>query len=479
MKVVLINPPEMIAGEQGGTGFGARSFVKQLRVLPPLGLAYLAAELKKAGHDMHIIDANALRIGPEEVVSKAGALNPDIIGITCVTPLLPVVAHICRSLKKLLPAVRVIVGGPQVTIMPELTMENTAFDYGIAGEAEIAMPKLISLLAEGNPPEESGHAIGGVLYRSGGEVVSGGPAEVMPIDEIPFPSRELLPNDRYFDLTTESRRVSSIMTARGCPYKCSFCERYIRGGHYRMRSAESVVDELEELVTRFGCSEVVIYDDTFTANKKRAADICEMILKRGLKFRWDCRTRVDCVEPGLLKLMAKAGCSRISFGVESASESVRELFNKGINVDQVRDAFAWTREAGIRILAYFMLGAPGETRASIEQTIALSLELNPDFAYYSIVVPYPGTDLYDHSLEQGLIGLDYWKQYVRTEGGLSEPVPMFELDDVTRAHLVSTLRNAYLRFYLRPSYIMRRMRSLRSPSDLLWHIKMAKVTIMA
>jgi radical SAM superfamily enzyme YgiQ (UPF0313 family) len=245
-----------------------------------------------------------------------------------------------------------------------------------------------------------------------------------------------------------------------------------------MRSADSVVGELEQLVTKYGCTEVVIYDDTFTANKMRTAKICEKILERGLKFKWDCRTRVDCVEPELLKLMARAGCSRISFGVESASENVREVFNKGITIDQVKEAFEWTRAAGIRILAYFMLGAPGETRESIKETLALSLALNPDFAYYSVVVPYPGTDLYDHAIEEGLIGFDYWKEYVQTEGKLAEPVPMFEHDDVTRRHLVSTLKSAYLRFYLRPSYILRRFGSIKSLSDFIWHVRMAKVTVL-
>ncbi len=474
MKVVLINPPEMIAGEEGGTGFGARSFIKQLRVLPPLGLAYLAAVLERASHEVELIDANALRMEPDEVVRRAVGLAPDVVGVTCVTPLFPVVAGICRSLKELVPNVSIVVGGPQVTIMPELTMENETFDFGIEGEAEIAMPRLLEAISSGGSPE----GIGGVLFRKDGQVVRNGPAEIMPIDEIPFPSREGLPNDRYFDMTTESRRVSSIMTARGCPFRCSFCERYIRGGNYRMRGAESVVAELEDLVKRFGCSEIVIYDDTFTASKKRTAEICERILERGLKFRWDCRTRVDCVDPGLLELMARAGCSRVSYGVESASEDVRELFSKKITIEQVREAFEWTRAAGIRILAYFMLGAPEETRKSIGETLALSIELNPDFAYYSIVVPYPGTDLYDHALEKGLIGFDYWKEFVGTEGKLAKPAPMFEHDDVTRERLVSTLRSAYLRFYLRPSYILRRFRSIKSLSDFIWHVKMAKVTIM-
>jgi radical SAM superfamily enzyme YgiQ (UPF0313 family) len=474
MKVVLINPPEMIAGEEGGSGFGARTFVKQLRVLPPLGLAYIAAVLKRASHKVTLIDANALRMGPEQVLERVAALSPDVAGITCVTPLYPVVVHMCRSLKKRLPGVTVIVGGPQVTIMPELTMQNPAFDFGIAGEAEIAMPQLLDVLSGNGSPE----TIGGVLHRTGDTVLSSGAAELMAIDEIPFPFRQGLPNERYFDLTTESRRVSSIMTARGCPYACSFCERYIRGGHYRMRSADNVVAELQELVDTYGCTEVVIYDDTFTANKRRTAEICELILERGLKFRWDCRTRVDCVEPGLLALMARAGCSRISYGVESASEDVREEFNKRITLEQVQQAFEWTRAAGIRILGYFMLGAPGETRESIERTLALSVTLNPDFAYYSIVVPYPGTDLYDRALERGLIGHDYWRDFVESEGTLSEPVPMFEHDDVTRSYLLSTLRSAYFRFYLRPSYIARRFRSIRSLSDFIWHVKMARVTVM-
>ena len=474
MKVLLINPPEMIAGEEGGSGFGARSFVKQLRVLPPLGLAYIGAVLKRASHEIALIDANALRLQPDEVVRRARDASPEVIGITCVTPLFPVVVEICRALKTLMPNVPIIVGGPQVTIMPELTMRNPVFDFGIEGEAEIAMPKLLEAISGNGSPKE----IGGVLLREGDEVIRNESSEVMQINDIPLPLRDVLPNDSYFDMTTESRHVSSIMTARGCPYNCSFCERYIRGGHYRMRSADSVVAELEELVAKYGCSEVVIYDDTFTANKKRAAQICELILERGLKFRWDCRTRVDCVEPDLLALMARAGCSRISFGVESASEDVRDVFRKKITIEQVEQAFAWTREAGIRILGYFMLGAPGESRESIERTLALSVRLNPDFAYYSIVVPYPGTDLYDKALEEALLKLDYWKEYVGSEGRLSEPVPMFEHDDVTRQYLLSTLRSAYLRFYLRPGYILKRFRSIKSLSDFIWHVKMAKVTVM-
>jgi radical SAM superfamily enzyme YgiQ (UPF0313 family) len=437
-------------------------------------LAYIASVLRNASHEVALIDANALRIGPDEVVRRVKSLSPDSIGITCVTPLFPVIVHICRSLKELYPDVPVIAGGPQVTIMPELTMRNPVFDFGIEGEAEIAMPKLLEAISSGAAPD----GIGGVLRRAGDDVIRSGPAEVMPIDEIPLPFRAGLPNDRYFDMTTESRHVSSIMTARGCPYKCAFCERYIRGGHYRMRAPENVVAELEEMVTAYGCTEIVIYDDTFTANKKRAAEICELILERGLKFRWDCRTRVDCVEPELLKLMARAGCSRISYGVESASENVRDAFSKKITIQQVEQAFDWTRSAGIRILAYFMLGAPGESRESIEKTLALSIRLNPDFAYYSIVVPYPGTDLYDNALEQGVLGLDYWKEFVGSSGTLTEPVPMFEHDDVTRRYLLSTLRSAYFRFYLRPAYIMKRFRSIKSLSDFIWHVKMAKVTVM-
>jgi radical SAM superfamily enzyme YgiQ (UPF0313 family) len=391
-----------------------------------------------------------------------------------VTPLFPVVVEICRGLKNLRPAPHTIVGGPQVTIMPELTMQNPVFDFGIEGEAEISMPRLIDAIAGGGKPE----GIGGVILRDGESVIRTVQTEIMPIDEIPFPLRDILPNDRYYDMTTEARKVSSIMTARGCPYRCSFCERYIRGGHYRARSAGTVVVELDELVTKYGCTEVVIYDDTFTANKKRAAEICEEILARGLKFRWDCRTRVDCVEPELLRLMARAGCSRISYGVESAEADVLGLFNKKITIEQVEQAFAWTRSAGIKILAYFMLGAPGETRESIERTLALSRSLNPDFAYYSIVVPYPGTDLYDHAVSKGLIRFDYWKEYVRSEGKLKEPAPMFEHGDITRKYLVSALKSAYARFYLRPGYIARRFRSIKSFSDFVWHVKMAMATLI-
>jgi radical SAM superfamily enzyme YgiQ (UPF0313 family) len=470
VKVVLVNPPETLAGAENGVGFGARTFVKQVRVLPPLGLAYLASVLRKASHEVMLIDANALRIGPDEIIRKIRAFAPDVVGVTCVTPLFPMAVHISRQVKRLDPAPVIVVGGPQVTIMPELTIENTAFDYAVEGEAEIAFPALLDAISGGGDPR----SIKGALYLDGGRVIRSGMAEPMAINDTPFPARDLLPNDLYFDMTTESRRASSIMTARGCPFRCSFCERYIRGGHYRPRSPDSVVSELEELVKTYGCNEVVIYDDTFTASKKRAADICQKILESDLKFHWDCRTRVDCVDAELLKLMKRAGCSRISFGVESAGAAVLDQFRKNITIEQVEQAFRWAREAGVKILAYFMLGAPGESRESIENTVKLSLRLAPDFAYYSIVVPYPGTDMYDRALSDGLIPFDYWREFVRTEGKLAEPVPMFEHDDVTREYLLATLKSAYQKFYLRPGFILRRLGSIRSVSDFIWHVKMAK-----
>jgi radical SAM superfamily enzyme YgiQ (UPF0313 family) len=227
------------------------------------------------------------------------------------------------------------------------------------------------------------------------------------LDSMPFPARDLVPYKKYTSLLATSSVVTTMFTSRGCPYKCSFCDRPHLGSVFRYRSAEDVVAEMEECI-RMGIGEILIYDDTFTVNRQRVMDICNLILKKRLKFRWDIRARVNTVDFEMLKLLKKAGCERIHYGVESGNQGILNILKKGITLEQVRKAFRMTKKVGISTLGYFMIGSPSETRETIMQTINFAIEIGADFAHFTITTPFPGTELYRDALKKGLIKTEVW-----------------------------------------------------------------------
>ena len=474
VKLLIVVPPEVIAQEGDGVAFGSASFIKRARVLPPLGPAYLVSILLDQGYDVDILDANALEYGIPEIEEHIRRVRPDMVGVTVVTPMLTVCCEVAHAAKRVDPAITVLFGGPHVTLMPDLTLVNPDIDFGMQGDAEQALPMFLEEFSNGKRYDR----VPGLVWKdaNGNGAIHTNPPRTRdrPLDTLPHPARRLLPNDRYFDATTISKVVTSMITARGCPFSCSFCERHIRGGHYDARSPENVVDEIELIIRDFGLKEIVIYDDTFTATPKRAEDICDLIIKRGIDVVWDCRTRVDCVNPELLKKMKAAGCQRISYGIEAFHPEILKVLNKNITHEQAENAFKWTRDAGINILAYFILGSPGETRQMVEDTIAFSKKLKPDFAYYSIAVPYPATDLYDLAIREGYLQYDYWREFVLKEGRTDDPIPLFESKEFDREWLNKRLRRAFFEYYFRPSYIWGRLKRLQSWQDLVWHAKMAR-----
>lgn len=474
MKVLLINPPEIVKEEIRGIAFGFRSFIKRLRVLPPLGLAYLASAIEEAqlGIEVEIIDANALNMGTEEIGACIRERGPDVVGITTTTTLYPQVISLCKLIRGLDLRVKIVLGGPQLTIMPHLTMENPNFDLGICGYGEETMVELLRRMQK----EEDATQTPGLLYRSEeGKIIENPPWQrPRPLDSLPFPARHLLPNHLYYDATTMSSRVTTIMASRGCPYRCALCDTKIRGGNYWPRDPIQVAHEVEEAVKKYGAREVLFYDDTFTYDEGRTLTLCHELIKRSQKVGWDCRTRVDCVNPDLLKVMKEAGCKRISYGVETLSPKGISALKKGINPDQVEQAFAWSREARIKTLAFFILGCPGDDRESIEKTIQWAKRLKADFAYFSLAIPYPGTELYELALREGYLQEDYWKAFIQKEGSTDEPSPLFTTHELSRPYLYRCLRKAYVTYYLSPSFLLSRLKALKSPSDLFWYLKMAR-----
>jgi len=475
MKILLINPPESMQ-EERQVFFRFYKSLWRARVLPPLGLAYIAALLRENRiEDVSILDANALQMDSYQIKKYIEDKSPDLVGVTTVTQIFRRALLICRIVKQINSKIVTVIGGPHMMLFPKETVSFDEIDIGLVGEAEFTMQNLINKIEN----DQDWSDIPGIVYQLNDKIHFSSPGDrVKNLDKLPFPARDLLPNSEYYDVTSKHYNAMSMITARGCPYNCLFCNRDIRG-YYRARSPEKVVDEMEEIVKKYGFKEIVIYDDTFTVNKKRVIKICEEIIRRNLKFSWDCRTRVDCVSPSLLKLMKKAGCHRISYGVESANERILKILRKDITPEQSRKAIEWTKDAGIMVLAYFMIGTPTETKKEVTNTINFSKELEPDFGYYSITVPYPETgDLYDISIKAGYTPSGYWEKFVRGGGILPAKMPYFESEEISREYLDRTIKKAYREFYFRPKYIRGRLKYIRSVGDLRWHIKIAKSLIM-
>ncbi len=463
MKVLLINPPrfnEVLADNP--------AFIDEERGFnPPLGLLYLAGYLKKRGnHQIFGLDAQVEQLDHNEgFKQRIMEVDPDVVGITAMTftliDVLKTINLVEQAEKELNKKVIVVLGGPHVHLFPKETINLKGVDFVIKGEGELPFYNLLEAL------EGKGQLgdIKGLVYKEDNEIFDNPVGDLIgDLDEIPFPDRQLLPVEKYNSILGEGRIVTTMFTSRGCPFQCAFCDRPHLGKRFRARSAKSVVDEVEECLS-FGIQEILVYDDTFTVERQRTLDICDEIIKRGLKFIWDIRARVDTVDEEVLKKLKEAGCVRIHFGVEAGTEKILKVLNKGIQLDKVEKVFKDAKKADIERLGYFMIGAPTETKEDINQTIKFAKKINPDYVHITILTPYPGTRIYQLALEQGVIKSDYWREFARhPENGVTTKYWEKELN---RKELFELLNRFYKEFYGRPGYILKELFKVSSFKDLI------------
>jgi len=458
MKVLLVNPPQLnmitnnipaIVDEERGYN-------------PPLGILYVAAYAREnTRHDISVIDAVVEELDYPALKERIAAEKPDVVGVTATTFTLVDAVLTVKAVKEISDGIKVVMGGPHPYIYPEESINLPGVDFLVLGEGEEVFAALLGRLGD----KEALRKIPGLVFRDEGRIINTGcPPLIDDLDGLPFPARDLTPYRDYYSLIARTQPVTTMITSRGCPFRCLFCDRPHLGKRFRHRSARNVVDEMEQCVG-MGIKEFLIYDDTFTVNRKRVFDICAEIKARGLEIGWDVRARVDTVTPDMLRAMKDAGCDRIHYGVEAGSPEVIETLRKDITIEQVRRVFRETRDIGISTLAYFMIGSPGETRAQMDESLRLAEELNPDYLHLSIATPFPETDLYRMGLKSGVLKEDYWRAFAR------EPrtgfVPSVWEEHLTRDELVRMLHKGYKDFYLRPGYIWKRVKGLRSLPDLM------------
>ncbi|MGC8936285.1 MAG: B12-binding domain-containing radical SAM protein [Candidatus Methanomethylicaceae archaeon] len=439
MKVVLVNPPTTASLETIST-IGLKA--------PPLGLAYVAAAIRKEGYDVSIIDSTALDISHHKLAEILQRERPDVIGVTSTTPTIYDAMKSVTLAKEVCPDSITVMGGCHITSLPEETMaECEALDVGVIGEGEATVVDLLKAVESKKPLAD----VDGIIYRQEGKIIRTRPRRLIEnLDDIPFPARDLLPLDRYTVLS-ERHRLGNILTSRGCPFRCIFCSSsQFYGRRFRARSPKNVVDEMEELVNKYNIRSFEIVDDTFTVDKKRVVEIAEEMMKRGLKVWWACGSRVDLVSRELLAIMKKAGCGLIYYGIESGSERVLTILKKGITLEQARSAIRWAKEVGMEVLGSFIIGTPGETKEDVMKTINFAKDSGIDFAQFTAMTPYPGTDVYEMAKKEGLLTTKDWSHFTTIK-------PIMRTNELSVEEISNLVGLAYRKFYLRASFIYKQL----------------------
>ena len=410
----------------------------------PLGIGYLAAVLEKNQYEVDVIDCQALRLSYEDVKRELTKRQPDIVGLTSTTLTYKSALRIVQIAKEVCPNCLTVLGGVHVTFWDDKALEESPYlDIVVRKEGENTFLELLQRLDAG----KAFHDVVGTTCRKDGTIVKNPDRPyIEDLDSLPFPAHHLWPIE---SLRKYGTVIFPLMTSRGCTFWCDFCSAVrMFGRRYRMRSPKNVVDELEFLHNTFGAEHFTFYDDAFTVDQSRTEELCKEIIKRKLKIKWNCETRVDMVTKDLLLKMRAAGCTDVWFGVESGSQRVIDAMRKGITINQTLEVFNWAKKIGLMTVANVILGVPDETRESAWQTIKFVERLHPDDVGYYIATPYPGTPMYNSVKENGWLKITDFDKY-------DTATPIFETPKLSMEELREIREKAFQRFYLRPSYIVR------------------------
>lgn len=457
MRILLINPPSIneiignnpvIVGEERGFN-------------PPLGLLSIAACVEKyTRHSIEVIDCQVEELSCKDLEERIRDNRPDVAGITAMSFTLIDVIEVIQVVKRIAPETVIILGGPHVHIFPEETVKLNDVDCLILGEGEKVFIEVLSALGDNKSMEN----IKGIVFKKNGKVINTGLRPMIDnLDTLPFPARHLVPYEKYYSILASRAPATTTFTSRGCPFQCTFCDRPHLGKMFRYRSAKNVADEMEECV-RMGIYEFLVYDDTFTINKKRVLAICDEIIRRRLDIGWDIRSRVDTIDPEMLRQLSRAGCRGIHYGVEAGTEKILKVLNKKISLSQAGEVFKMTKKEGMQVLAYFMIGCPTETREDILKTFETARSFPIDFMHLTILTPFPATRIYLDGLRNGIIKEDYWKKFA--EKPYKRFVPPHWNEIFTKEELFELLKIGYKSFYTRPSYILEGLLKIRTFGEL-------------
>lgn len=441
-KVLLINPAIDKEKKYG------KLASMMLAPSVPLSIVFLGSFLEKQGYEVRLFDEQIDWLTERRIQEVINEFHPGAIGFTCTTPGMARAHEIAADIKKINPQIKVVMGNIHPTVLPEETLRDPNVDLVVRGEGEFTFLESLQAFERGGDIKK----IEGISHRlNGGYNHNVNRQYQKDLDVFPPINWKLLTdfNDSY--------AIEWILTSRGCPYKCVFCSaRSVSGFKYRFNSPQRVIEEVDVVVQNYGTKFFSFADDNFVVKKDRTRDICKLLIERGYhkSTKWLCQTRADAVDEPLLELMREAGCEYISFGIETGTQRLLDLIGKSVKIETIEQAVNIAHRVGIKTRGSFMLGLPTETREDSLATIDFALKLPLDIAKFNLAVPYPGTELLNMAIAEGLQVTDDWSN-INTAAGLSNTQAFYIPKGRTMAELARLQKRAHTRFYLRPRQIWR------------------------
>ena len=487
MKIIFLNPPAENAlveypDERGDSYIETEDFGS----FPPLGVLYVLSYLQREEphHELFFKDCVAERMSFEALGRYISAIGPDIVGITSFTiSLIDVIKAAC-IVRKHAPGAHICLGGHHPIAFPFEAAGLEAFDSIIVGEGEEAFTGLVRAIEnDGNITKVDGVYTrdsirawmdSGYSDKRFLTTVTVPPAYIDDLDSLPFPDRRFIRHIDYHSIVGVTDKLATIISSRGCPYKCVYCD--VPYKRYRQRSIPNVVDEIAECLD-MGYREFHFYDDLFNITPEKVIAFCDEVDRRGMSFIWDFRGRVNTVTRESLVRAKRAGCRMISFGVETGTNEGLELLRKGTTVEKTREVFGWCRELGIATIADYIIGLPFEkSRADVKRSIDFLIDLDPDYAQVSILSLYPNTQLFNEAVAKGFIPPEKWREFARNP---SRDILIDHWEEfLSIRELVALQKYAYRRYYLRPSYIIRSIMSTRTLYEFKTKLRGLKTLLM-
>jgi anaerobic magnesium-protoporphyrin IX monomethyl ester cyclase len=475
MKVMLVMPPP----ENTIVMEAPNEVVEEFGAYPPLGLMYIASCIRdKTNHEVIIVDCDSDRLNFVQLEQKIKEYRPDVVGITAYTPIIFDALRVAKLIKQINPDTVTIMGGHHSDIYPQETYRLGNIDYMLKGESEYTFPQLLQAIESNTGFEE----IKGLTYRKevtdqendnnneniSEKIVSNpGYGFVDDLDELPLPARDLIDWTKHQCILGREKHVATIMSSRGCPYRCTFCYKPLDSRSYRMRSALSIIKEIEKCY-ELGLREIFFFDDNFSVSPKRVEEICDELIRRKIKITWSFRGRVNTINPQMLRKCKKSGCHRIHFGVETGTDEGLSKLKKDINTDMVRKAFRLCKKAGIITISNFIIGLPWEKKEDMFKTVKFANEIGADFAEFQILTPYPKTELYETRIQEGKFN-DFWLEFAKN------PNTDFRLrtcnDYYNREELFVLLEQCLKKFYFNPRRAIKILFQIKSGKELMTKAK--------
>jgi len=466
MKVYLINPPS------------ADPKIKMIRegrcmqrsgtwtaIWAPYSLCLSAAVLDNLDIETKVSDCVVEETSHTQLEENIRNFEPDAVIINTSTPSLDNDLSVAKTAKKINPKILTVVIGIHPTARPKHCFDmETAVDVIIRGEIEVTIDEMFKLIKE----NQDWKKIKGISFRDDKRVIANPDRTPLEdLDWLPFPAWDKV-NLKHYTVPFIDKPFLLLGTARGCPFKCNFCTaKPYYGDKLRYRSAKKVVDEIEHIKKTLGVDEFLIWTEGFTINNKYAADICNEIIKRNVKIKFVCNSRVDSINPELLDIMKKAGCWMIGFGIENGNQEILDKTGKGITIEQSKKAVKMTKDAGIEVTAHCMVGLPGETIATVKQTVKLCKDMDVEFAQFYIVVPMWWTPLYKELKEKGHIVSEDYHLY-------EQNFAVLRTDKMTPEEITHWRGWAYRSFYIRPKTVLRTLARIKNFRNLKKFMVMVK-----